>query len=377
MSKPILSVRNLKMHFPIRSGLLQRISNYVKAVDGVSFDLYPGETLGLVGESGCGKTTLARTVIRLLEPTAGQILYRPEQNIQEAVENISQDAIDPEEGLVDLARLRQATIRPLRKEIQYIFQDPYSSLNARMSIERVLTEPLAVAGVGSPRERKNRAAELLERVGLNKEMLQRYPNEFSGGQRQRIVVARALMLEPRLIICDEPVSALDVSVQAQVLNLLKELQQDFNFTYLFIAHDLSVVDYVSDRIMVMYLGRIVETGTPDEIYSRPKHPYTEALMASIPTPDPRAKKRETPPRGGVPSPANPPPGCHFHPRCPYAIDQCREVDPVLESLTDEGRRAAACIRKTEMELRGYEDLRVREGPGSEPPGSDLRTQPAR
>ena len=228
-----------------------------------------------------------------------------------------------------------------------------------MTVERILTEPLAIAGVGTPAERRRRAQDLLARVGLNDQMLQRYPNEFSGGQRQRIVVARALMLEPRLVICDEPVSALDVSVQAQVLNLLKELQADFGFTYLFIAHDLSVVDYVSDRIMVMYLGRIVESGTPDQLYMQPRHPYTEALMASIPTPDPRARKRESPPSGGVPNPAAPPPGCHFHPRCTYAVDACRQIDPVLKSVdeADQARRAA-CIRSDELSLKGYRDLRT-------------------
>lgn len=342
-SNVLLSVRNLKTHFPIRTGVLQRVTGQVKAVDGVSFDLYEGETLGLVGESGCGKTTLARTIIRLLDPVEGTIRFK------------SEDA----SGDVDLAQLNQAKLRPYRKHIQYIFQDPYSSLNARMTVQRILTEPLAVAGIGTPDERRARARELLHRVGLNDQMLQRYPNEFSGGQRQRIVVARALMLEPRVVICDEPVSALDVSVQAQVLNLLKELQADFGFTYLFIAHDLSVVDYVSDRIMVMYLGRIVETGTPDEIYTRPKHPYTEALMASIPTPDPRAKKREGPPGGGVPNPAAPPPGCHFHPRCRYALAACQETDPTLKPVdSSDGERRAACIRVDELSLKGYQDLRT-------------------
>lgn len=341
----LLRVRDLKTHFPIRSGVFQRVTGQVRAVDGVSFDLYDGETLGLVGESGCGKTTLARTVIRLLDPVAGSIEYRSIR--------------DGRADRVDLARLSQPQLRPYRSEIQYIFQDPYSSLNARMTVERILTEPLAIAGVGTPAERRRRAQDLLARVGLNDQMLQRYPNEFSGGQRQRIVVARALMLEPRLVICDEPVSALDVSVQAQVLNLLKELQADFGFTYLFIAHDLSVVDYVSDRIMVMYLGRIVESGTPDQLYMQPRHPYTEALMASIPTPDPRARKRESPPSGGVPNPAAPPPGCHFHPRCTYAVDACRQIDPVLESVDEADRaRRAACIRSDELSLKGYRDLRT-------------------
>jgi oligopeptide/dipeptide ABC transporter ATP-binding protein len=339
---PLLRVRDLKKYFPIRGGMLGRITGNVQAVDGVSFDVFPRETLGLVGESGCGKTTLARTIIRLLDPTEGSIEFELDGRT------------------VDLAHSSQRDLRPLRRHIQYIFQDPYSSLNSRMTIERILTEPANINGIDSPAERRDRARSMLERVGLKPDMLSRYPNEFSGGQRQRIVVARALMLEPKLIICDEPVSALDVSVQAQVLNLLKELQDDFGFTYVFIAHDLSVVDYISDRIMVMYLGRIVEHGKPDELYRRPKHPYTEALMKSIATPDPRARKRETPPAGGVPDPSNPPVGCHFHPRCPYAVDECREIDPALEPVVSEPERSAACIRKDDISLKGYYDMRTSE-----------------
>lgn len=342
---PILSVRNLRTWFPIRSGMLQRVTGYVRAVDGVDLDVYEGETLGLVGESGCGKTTLARTIIRLLDPTEGSI-------------NVHFDGTT-----TDLATLDKKDLRPFRRNIQYIFQDPYSSLNSRMTVQRILTEPLAVNEIGTPRERREKAEQMLLRVGLQRQMLQRYPNEFSGGQRQRIVVARALMLDPKIVICDEPVSALDVSVQAQVLNLLQDLQREFEFTYIFIAHDLSVVDYVSDRIQVMYLGRIVENADPDGLYNRPQHPYTEALMASIATPDPRARKRESPPIGGVPNPADPPAGCHFHPRCTYAIDRCREVDPELYPIPDNPERTAACIRIGDITLRGYQDLRT--GP-SEP-----------
>lgn len=358
-SEAILRIRNVKTHFPIRAGILQRIVGHVRAVDGVSFDVRQGETVGLVGESGCGKTTLARTIIRLLDPTAGSIEYRPARPPSD--ERLA--AAVGDDGMMDISHLSWRSLRSIRPEVQYIFQDPYSSLNARMTIEGIMSEPMAVAGMGTAAERRDRAGRMLERVGLNRRMLQRYPNEFSGGQRQRIVVGRALMLEPRVVICDEPVSALDVSVQAQVLNLLKELQGEFGFTYLFIAHDLSVVDYMSDRIFVMYLGQIVEQGTPDELYAHPKHPYTEALMASIPTPDPRARKRDVPPRGGVPNPAAPPPGCRFHPRCPYALDACRQEAPVLREVEGTGQ-TSACLRVGELALRGYEDLRVRDEVGA-------------
>ncbi len=333
MSEAILEVSGLKKHFPIRKGLLRRTVGLVRAVDGVSFDVRQGETLGMVGESGCGKTTTGRCILRLYEPTAGAIRFRMDGD------------------LADLAGLDERRMKRARRELQIVFQDPFSSLDPRMSVRDIIAEPLLLHGVGDRRERIERVAALMERVGLDAALMNRYPHEFSGGQRQRIGIARALSLSPRLIVCDEPVSALDVSVQAQVLNLLMDLQDELGLTYLFIAHDLSVVEYISDRIVVMYLGRIVESAASDEIYQAPMHPYTEALLAAIPVADPRARRERKPLEGGVPNPAAPPPGCHFHPRCPYARDVCRAEAPPLRALG--GARAAACHFAGELTLRGF------------------------
>ncbi|MGI9019258.1 MAG: ABC transporter ATP-binding protein [Solirubrobacterales bacterium] len=306
----LLEVTDLVKHFPIKSGvLIDRHVGSVKAVDGVSFTLAKGETLGLVGESGCGKSTLSRTVLQLLEPTSGSVRF---------------------EG-TEIAGMSRRELRPLRRQMQMIFQDPYASLNPRKRVGQIVGEPMRFHGVASGSELRRQVEELLERVGLASEHYNRFPHEFSGGQRQRIGVARALALRPRLIIADEPVSALDVSIQAQIINLLEDLQEEFDLTYLFVAHDLGVVRHVSDRIAVMYLGKIVEIGPADEVYANPIHPYTLSLLAAVPIPDPRenrARKRIVL-EGDVPSPANPPPACRFHTRCPRATEICAEVEPEL------------------------------------------------
>jgi peptide/nickel transport system ATP-binding protein/oligopeptide transport system ATP-binding protein len=303
--KDLVVVSNLVKYFPVRAGLLQRVVDWVQAVDDVGFTIREGETLGLVGESGCGKTTIGRTMLRLLEPTSGTVLY---------------------DG-TDVFKLPGSQMKGMRRNMQIIFQDPYASLDPRMPIGESVMEGLNVHGIGTRRERFETMIETLKKVGLEDYHARRYPHEFSGGQRQRIGIARALALRPRFIICDEPVSALDVSIQSQVLNILKDLQREFGLTYLFIAHNLSVVEHISDRVAVMYLGKMVELTSRDELYREPLHPYTKALMSAIPIPDPTLKRERIILKGDVPSPLHPPKGCRFHPRCPVAVEQCSREEP--------------------------------------------------
>jgi peptide/nickel transport system ATP-binding protein len=330
----LLEVRDLKKHFPIQRGLLRRVVGHVKAVDGVSFQISEGETLGLVGESGCGKTTTGRLVLRAMPPTAGEVLLR--QN----------------GGMVDLTGLSRRQLKPIRKDVQIIFQDPFSSLSPRMSVLDIVSEPLIIHGVKDEAERRARVRELLELVGLRVQHMNRYPHAFSGGQRQRIGIARALALRPKLVVCDEPVSALDVSIQAQVLNLLKDLQSEFGLAYLFIAHDLGVVEHISDRVAVMYLGRIVELASATDLYRSPKHPYTEALLSAVPAAAPGMKRERIVLQGDVPNPANPPPGCAFHPRCRYAQEVCRTTTPELREITP--GQVAACHFADTLNLSGVQ-----------------------
>ena len=319
--QPLLSVRNLVKHFPVKRGLLQRTVGQVHAVDGISFDIAEGETLGLVGESGCGKSTAGKTILKLIEPTSGEI-------------RVNGERIDS---------LSRHEMRPYRRELQVVFQDPYSSLNPRLRIRDIIAEPLKNYGVAEGRALADRVETLAGKVGLRAEALERYPHEFSGGQRQRIGIARALALNPGLIICDEPVSALDVSVQAQVINLLGDLQKEFGLSYLFIAHDIAVVEHISHRIAVMYLGKIVEIAERASLFVRPQHPYTEALLSAVPVPDPDAAKRRIILKGDVPSPINPPSGCRFHTRCPYAFDRCVTEEPGLREVLP-GQFAACHLR---------------------------------
>jgi oligopeptide/dipeptide ABC transporter ATP-binding protein len=307
----LLSVKNLVKRFPIKGGLLNREVAAVRAVSDVSFDILKGETLGLVGESGCGKSTLGRSILRLIEPTDGRVIFKGR----------------------DITKINSDEMRALRRSMQIIFQDPYASLNPRMTVEQILAEPLEIHDLARTKEEKRkRIFQLMDLVGLRKESISRYPHEFSGGQRQRISIARALAVEPEFIVCDEPVSALDVSIQAQIINLLQDLQKELGLTYLFIAHDLKVVEHISTRVAVMYLGKIVEVAEAEELYRNPQHPYTQALLSAIPIPDPSYKKERIILRGDVPSPINPPRGCYFHPRCPKAAEKCRSVWPTLEPV---------------------------------------------
>lgn len=314
----LLQVKDLKVHFPIKKGVLSRTVDHVYAVDGVSFSLAKGETIGLVGESGCGKTTTGLGILRLIEATAGKVIYQGD----------------------DVLALNRRRLRELKRQIQIIFQDPYSSLNPRMRVNQILTDPMEIHGAYPGAARKERIAYLLEKVGLTAEQGRRYPHEFSGGQRQRIGIARALALNPALIIGDEPVSALDVSIQAQIINLLIDLQEDFDLSYIIIAHDLAVVEHICNRIAVMYLGKIVETASYKDLYSNPKHPYTQALLSAIPAPYPKKTKQRVILKGDVPSPIHPPPGCAFHPRCPNRMDGCDQQEPPLKEVAADHH--AAC-----------------------------------
>jgi peptide/nickel transport system ATP-binding protein len=329
----LLVVKDLKKHFPMRGGFFTQSKGLVKAVDGVFFYIRPGETLGLVGESGCGKTTTGRMVVRVVEPTHGNILYKKRSG-----------------EWADLAQMERHEVKPLRRDIQMIFQDPYASLDPRMTILRIIGEPLSSNGIASGKELEERVAYIMQVVGLRPEYMSRYPHAFSGGQRQRIGIARALVSEPRLVVADEPVSALDVSIQAQILNLLQDLQNDFNLTYLFVAHDLSVVRHISDRVAVMYVGKLVESATKKELFSGPKHPYTEALLSSVPRPDPRRKSRRIILAGEVADPANPPTGCYFHPRCRYAQPVCVQEEPILQEISPD--HFVACHFASELSLEG-------------------------
>jgi peptide/nickel transport system ATP-binding protein len=334
-SPPLLDVRRLKKHFPITRGLLRRVVGQVRAVDDVSFTIQEGETLGLVGESGCGKTTTGRCLLRAVDPTDGEILFRRERG-----------------DVVDVARAEGSVLKALRRDMQMIFQDPYSSLNPRWTLLDIVGEPLTAFGVAKGRALEERVADLLRRVGLRPEYMRRYPHAFSGGERQRIGIARALALNPKLVVADEPVSALDVSVRAQTLNLLSDLQAELDLTYLFISHDLSVVQHICDRVVVMYVGHIVEMAETDELYFNPKHPYTEALLSAVPKPDPTAVSSRIILEGEVADPGNPPAGCPFHPRCPYAMDVCRVEMPELEDVGRE--HFVRCHRARELQLRGIE-----------------------
>jgi peptide/nickel transport system ATP-binding protein len=349
----LLEVRDLAKLFPITQGFFKKVVGHVRAVDGVSFTIPKGKTLGLVGESGCGKTTTSRMILRAFDPTSGQIMFN-DRNL----------------GWVDITKLDDAALRKIRPNMQMIFQDPYASLNPRMTLQEVIGEPLFVNGIAKGQELQDRVRALLRRVGLRPEYVSRYPHGFSGGQRQRIGIARALAPHPQLVVCDEPVSALDVSIQAQILNLLQDLQQELGLTYLFVAHDMSVVEHISDRVAVMYVGKLVEIADTEELFLRPLHPYTEALLSAVPKPNPRLRRRggslslpvsgngnaaaETGKRivlrGEVADPSNPPPGCYFHPRCSYAVERCKEEAPELRELRP--GHAVSCHRAEELELAG-------------------------
>ncbi len=332
----LLDISGLRKYFPIRKGFLRKVIGQVRAVDDVSFSIDRGETLSLVGESGCGKTTTARCILRALSPTEGRILFHTD-----------------EDTVVDVARLSRRRLRPLRRQMQMIFQDPFSSLNPRKTLLDIVGEPLLVNGMKRRRERVDQVAELLRLVGLRPEYMRRFPHAFSGGQRQRVGIARALALNPSLVVADEPVSALDVSVQAQILNLMLDLQAQLGLTYLFVAHDLSVVKHVSDRVAVMYVGQIVEVAPTEPIFTAPKHPYTEALLSAVPKPDPRLRAQRIVLEGEVADPAHPPSGCYFHPRCPYAVPVCRTERPNLEAVAP--GHFVRCHRARDLSLRGVGD----------------------
>jgi peptide/nickel transport system ATP-binding protein len=333
MDSTILEVKSLKKYFPIRAGFLRKVVGHVRAVDDVSFHIRRGETLSLVGESGCGKTTTARCLLRAIKPTAGEILFQTEDG-----------------SLVDVAQLPRRALRPLRRQMQMIFQDPYSSLNPRMTLFDIIGEPLQIHGVGNNRERRDRVEQLLRMVQLPPEFMRRYPHAFSGGQRQRIGIARALALNPPLIVADEPVSALDVSVQAQIVNLLLELQEELQLSILFVAHDLSVVKHMSHRVAVMYVGKIVEIAETHQLFHNPQHPYTEALLSAVPKPDPRLRSQRIILEGEVADPAHPPSGCYFHPRCRYAVERCKVETPALREITP--GHQVSCHRAEELTLVG-------------------------
>ena len=335
----LLSVNDLKMYFPIKKGFIRQTVNYVKAVDGVSFAIERGETLGLVGESGCGKTTIGRCVVRAYTPSGGNLMYDD----------------------VDLATLSESELKQYRRKIRMIFQDPYSSLNPRMTVFDVIADPIKIHRLASGSELEDKIRDLLIRVGLRPEFMRRYPHAFSGGQRQRVGIARALALNPELVVADEAVSALDVSVRAQILNLMIELQKEFNLTYLFISHDLSVVEYIADRVAVMYVGKLVELAETSQLFQNPQHPYTEALLSAIPNPDPRHRSERIVLQGDVADPANPPSGCYFHPRCQYAKDRCKTDTPELRKVGD--NRLVACHFAEELELKGINPVDAANAPG--------------
>jgi oligopeptide transport system ATP-binding protein len=318
MTETLLEIKDLKKHFPITGGIFGKTIGHVKAVDGVSFSVKKGETLGIVGESGCGKSTTGRMLMRLIEPTAGEIIFDGK----------------------DLMKLSKKDMRATRRDLQMVFQDPFASLNPRHTVEKILEEPLIVHGIGDEKERKKKVRELLEVVGLSSYHAKRYPHQFSGGQRQRIGIARALMTRPKLIIADEPVSALDVSIQSQVLNLMQDLQKEFGLTYIFIAHDLGVVRHISDRVGVMYLGKMVELADSEKLYEKPLHPYTQALLSAVPIPDPEHKRETIVLKGDIPNPAKPPKGCAFHARCPFKTEKCEEVVPTFKEV--EQGHSVAC-----------------------------------
>lgn len=340
--RPLLQVKDLKKHFPIRRSSMGRAIGYVRAVDGVSFDIRERETLGLVGESGCGKTTTGRAILRAFDPTSGEVWFA-----------------DREMGRVNIPDLDKRELKHLRRNTQMIFQDPYSSLNPRMTLSQIVGEPLSLNRVARGKELEDRVVELLRVVGLRPEYMIRYPHAFSGGQRQRIGIARALALHPRFIVCDEPVSALDVSVQAQILNLLQDLQEQLGLTYLFIAHDLSVIEHISDRVAVMYVGKLVETAVTEELFVNPRHPYTEALLSAVPRPDPRMRGEPIVLHGEVADPANPPSGCYFHPRCQYKVDLCAQEEPQLRETAPD--HFVSCHRADELALRSVLGAGASEG----------------